>query len=100
MPHVIEIFSGGCALCQETVEIVSVGKCKDCQLIIHNVGNPSEEVKDSMTAYGVTSVPTIIIDGKIRVVGRPKFPWFCSDDFYDTLEKNYPLTLQIERSPR
>ncbi len=51
-----------------------------------------------MRDYEVTSVPTIIIDGKIRIVGIPNFPWFCSDDFYRVLEKEYPLTLQIENA--
>lgn len=98
MAHAIEIFSDGCPLCRETIDIVSVGKCKDCQLIIHDLDNSTSDLGERMKNYGVASVPTIIIDGKIRVVGTPNFPWFCSDDFYRTLEKKYPLTIQIERS--
>jgi predicted DsbA family dithiol-disulfide isomerase len=30
-----------------------------------------------MRDYGVKAVPTTIIDGKIKVVGIPDFPWIC-----------------------
>ncbi len=97
MPHIIEIFSGGCPICKEITDIVSVGKCKECQLIIHDLRNSTTDVRERMRDYGVTSVPTIIIDSKIRVVGTPDFPWFCSDDFYRVLERDHPLTMQIEK---
>ncbi len=32
-----------------------------------------------MRDYGVNSVPTTVIDGKIKVVGVPDFPWICED---------------------
>jgi hypothetical protein len=41
--------------------------------------------------YKITAVPTIVVDGRIKVVGVPDFPWFCGDDFYRFLEKNFPL---------
>lgn len=65
-------------------------------MIVHDLTKPVEPVQEKMREYGVKSVPTIIIDGKIRVEGRPSFPWFCSDDFYKFLEANYPLTISIQ----
>ena len=42
--------------------------------------------------YDINAVPSIVIDGKIKVVGIPTFPWFCGDEFYRMLERKYPLS--------
>jgi hypothetical protein len=44
-----------------------------------------------MGEYGITSVPTTIIDGNIKVAGTPDFPWICGDDLYMKLKRDYPL---------
>lgn len=41
--------------------------------------------------YDIRAVPSIVIDGRIKVVGIPDFPWFCGDGFYEELEREYPL---------
>jgi hypothetical protein len=46
------------------------------------------------------AVPSIVIDSKIKVVGKPMFPWFCGDEFYNMLEREYPLKSIQERSTR
>jgi hypothetical protein len=89
LPHKIQIFSGGCKLCKDTADIVEVGKCKDCKMEILRV-----EDKQNWTLikrYNINAVPSIVIDGKIKVVGMPIFPWFCGDEFYKMLEAKYPL---------
>lgn len=90
MPHRIQIFNGGCGLCKKTIDIVEVGKCKDCKMeVINATGTDNDEV---MKRYDITAVPSIVIDGRIKVVGLPQFPWFCGDEFYKMLETNYPLS--------
>jgi len=91
MPHLIEIFTGGCTLCRKVVNIVTVGKCKDCVLRVFDVDSDDEEVRMKREHYNITAVPAIVVDGRIKVVGVPDFPWFCGDDFYRFLEKNFPL---------
>jgi glutaredoxin len=91
MPHLIEVFTGGCSLCREVVNIVTVGKCRDCIMRVFDVDSGDEEVKMKRKLYKITAVPTIVVDGRIKVVGVPDFPWFCGDDFYRFLEKNFPL---------
>jgi hypothetical protein len=49
-----------------------------------------------MKQYGITSVPTTIIDGSIKVVGIPDFPWICGDDLYKKLKGEY-LLKKIDR---
>jgi hypothetical protein len=51
----------------------------------------TEDVKIKMKEYGVTAVPTTIIDGSIKVVGIPDFPWICGDDLYLKLKREYSL---------
>jgi protein-disulfide isomerase len=51
----------------------------------------TDKIKSKIRDYGVKAVPSIIIDGEIRVVGIPDFPWICSEDLYDKLNKEYPL---------
>ncbi len=89
--HVIEVFSSGCPLCRETIEMVEFGKCRDCKMIIHDVVNPSQETREKMRMYNVNAVPTIVIDGVIKVVGVPDFPWICGDEFYKMLRERFPL---------
>jgi hypothetical protein len=51
----------------------------------------TEEIKVKMRDYGVKAVPTTVIDGEIKVVGIPDFPWICGDDLYKILKNEYPL---------
>lgn len=90
--HVIEIFSAGCPLCKHVSDVIEVGRCRGCTQIVHDVRAPAPEVGAKMSAYGVNAVPTIVIDGEIRIAGVPEFPWVCDDELYARLRKEYPLT--------
>ncbi len=58
----IEIFIAGCYLCDEVVKLVKDITCEFCEVIIYNLNN---EGKDKANAYGIASVPTVVVDGKI-----------------------------------
>ncbi len=51
----------------------------------------TEEIKVEMKEYDVKAVPTTVVDGKIKVVGIPDFPWICGEDLYKQLKNMYPL---------
>lgn len=89
MPHRIQIFSGGCGLCRDAVDMVEVGKCKDCEMEVLDV----DDTRNSLLVkrLGITAVPSIVIDERTKVVGLPTFTWFCGDEFYKMLEERYPL---------
>lgn len=89
MAHVLEFFSGGCPLCTSFQHEVEVGKCGPCELHVINVKSPASRAR--VKKYGVRVVPTLVIDGKIKVEGRINQPWICGDDFYAMLEQRYPL---------
>ena len=88
--HMIEIFSADCPLCKHITDDIEIGRCEGCSQTVYDVNNMTDEIKVKMKEYGVKAVPTII-DGKIKVVGIPDFPWICGDDLYKKLKREYPL---------
>ncbi len=91
MPHDIEVFSAGCPLCREVVDLIAVGKCAGCSLTEYNLTNSSPELKQKIRGYGIKVVPTVIIDGTIKIEGRPDFPFICDENLYQFLKEKYPL---------
>lgn len=83
--HTFEIFSANCALCKN-IEII---KNPECTQIIHDVNSVDKETKAKMEEYGIKAVPTIVVDGKYKVVGVPDFSMRCSDDLFRRLDKDY-----------
>ncbi len=71
MPHLIEVFISGCPICRETIRIIEASKCPECRLVIYNLQETPEAMAKA-EEYGVKATPTIIIDGKIRLVGKPR----------------------------
>lgn len=91
MPHRIEVFTGDCPLCRQVLTAVEVGKCATCELTERNLVRNFEAHAEAVEDYDVRSVPTIVVDGRIKVEGKPDFPWLCGDTFYEFLERRYPL---------
>jgi len=89
--HTIEIFSANCPLCKHIVDDIQIGKCQGCNQTVYDVNNLTDDIKRKMRDYGITSVPTTIIDGNVKVVGIPDFPWICGDDLYNKLKRDNPL---------
>ena len=88
--QMIEIFSADCPLCKHITDDIEIGRCEGCSQTVYDVNNMTDEIKVKIKEYGVKAVPTII-DGKIKVVGIPDFPWICGDDLYKKLKREYPL---------
>jgi hypothetical protein len=89
--HTIEIFSAGCPLCRHIIDDIQIGKCQDCNQTVYDVTNMTDDVKRRMKEYGITSVPTTIIDCNIKVIGIPDFSWICGDELYQKLKREYAL---------
>ncbi len=79
------MFTGNCPLCREVLVELEVGKCRGCELI----ERPMSTSVDAAREYGVQVVPTIIIDGVIRIEGRPDIPLVCSTETYEYLNSKY-----------
>ncbi len=59
----IEVFSAGCPVCAETVEMVKQVSCEHCAVSVLDMEDPA--VVDRAKALGVRSVPAVVIDGKL-----------------------------------
>lgn len=59
----IEIFSAGCSVCNEAVEMIKRNACRDCEVSVLDMQD--SVVADRAKDLGVRSVPAVIIDGKL-----------------------------------
>ncbi|MBS1258562.1 MAG: hypothetical protein MAG551_01621 [Candidatus Scalindua arabica] len=58
----IEIFTSDCYLCNEVVKLVEDTACEFCDVRVYNI---NYEGQDKASAYGIASVPTVVVDGKV-----------------------------------
>lgn len=70
--------------------------CASCRLSECSLARANPAILRKVREYGVRMVPTIVVDGKIKVEGKPDFPWVCGDDFYAMLESRFPLRPALE----
>src|ERR671921_2794072 len=89
--YLIEIFSANCPLCKHITDDIQIGKCEACNQIVYDVNNMTKEIKEKIRDYGIKAVPTTVIDGNIKVVGIPDFPWICGEDLYRKLKRDYSI---------
>ena len=59
----IEVFSAGCSVCRETIEMVRRNACESCEVTILDMNDTS--IADRAKQLGVHSVPAVVIDGKL-----------------------------------
>lgn len=63
----VEVFTAGCSVCDETVKQVKDLACDNCEVVVYdlNKGCATNECQDKAKAYGVKVVPAVAIDGKL-----------------------------------
>lgn len=59
----IEIFTAGCPVCQNTIELVNGIACPACEVTVLDMHH--EEVARRAEALGVRSVPAVVVDGRL-----------------------------------
>jgi hypothetical protein len=65
MKHQIEVFSAGCDLCQQTIELVGTRAGSESDVIVHDMRQEANVQRAQR--YGVRSVPAVVIDGSLLV---------------------------------
>ncbi|MGO9570470.1 MAG: thioredoxin family protein [Desulfomonilaceae bacterium] len=63
MKRKIEVFSAGCPVCKEAVDMVNRLKCDSCEVSVLDMNDPG--VTDRAKTLGIRSVPAVVIDGKL-----------------------------------
>ena len=58
----VEVFTAGCPVCEPAVELVQRIACPSCDVRVYNL---KEDGMDKAKQYGVNSVPTVVVNGKI-----------------------------------
>lgn len=59
----IEVFSAGCPVCEETVQVVNRVACPSCEVAVLDMRKP--DVANRAKSLGIRSVPAVVIDGKL-----------------------------------
>ena len=59
----IEVFSAGCAACEETINLVNQIACPSCDVEVLNMHEA--DVAARAKENGIRSVPAVVIDGKL-----------------------------------
>lgn len=73
MRHNVEVFTAGCHLCEETMETVQKTKCSECTVTEYNIREKceSEACLRKAKEYGIRAIPTIVVDEKVAIEGKP-----------------------------
>ena len=67
----IEVFTADCPPCKETLSLLRQEACSECEIIERRCSG--DECCEPAKGYGIKAVPTVVVDGKIRLVGKPSF---------------------------
>ena len=59
----IEIFSAGCPVCREAIEMVKRNACQSCVITVLDMNDSN--VADRAKKLGIRSVPAVVIDGRL-----------------------------------
>ena len=59
----IEVFTAGCPVCEQTVELVKRIACESCDVTVLDLHDA--EVANQAKKLSIKSVPAIVIDGKL-----------------------------------
>ena len=73
MKHKIEVFTADCPLCGETLKSIKETMCSECTVTEYNIREQCESkiCLEKMKEYGITAVPTIVIDEREIIEGKP-----------------------------
>ncbi|MFM0597252.1 thioredoxin family protein [Paraburkholderia dilworthii] len=59
----VEVFSAGCAVCEETIALVKRLACPSCEVTVHDMKDI--DVAKRAKALGVRSAPAVAVNGTL-----------------------------------
>lgn len=74
--RLVEIFTGNCPLCDQTVQLVQEMATSSDQVKVYNLGQGqegSQYLEQQAERYGLKAVPAIAVDGVVVFTGKPSY---------------------------
>jgi len=59
----VEVFSAGCAVCEESIALVNRVACTSCEVTVLDMNEPAVAARAKQ--LGIRSVPAVAIDGML-----------------------------------
>ncbi len=59
----IQIFSAGCEICEQTIQLIQDLACQSCEVEILDIHKP--EVARQAREFSIQSLPSVVIDGQL-----------------------------------
>jgi len=65
--RLIEVFTAGCPLCDETVKLVRELACNNCEVQIYDLrsGCTTNECREKVAQYNIHRVPAVVVNGQL-----------------------------------
>lgn len=63
----VEVFTAGCPLCDQAVELVRETACDNCEVQVWDLreGCATKECREKAAQYGIHRVPAVVVNGKL-----------------------------------
>jgi hypothetical protein len=61
--RLIEVFSAGCPVCEETIALINEIACPSCEIAVLDTREPA--IARRARSLGIRSLPAVLIDGKL-----------------------------------
>jgi len=63
----VEIFTAGCPVCEDVVNLVNAMACPRCEVQVYDLreGCATHECREKATRYGITAVPAVAVNGVV-----------------------------------
>lgn len=62
----VEIFSAGCPVCEQTVNLIGDIVCASCEITVLDMHDP--EVSNRARQLNIQSIPVVVLDGSLPYV--------------------------------
>lgn len=65
--RIVEVFTAGCPLCDETLKLVRELACPNCEVQVYDLreGCATNECREKTKQYGIHRVPAVVVHGKL-----------------------------------
>ena len=65
--RLVEVFTAGCPLCDETVKLVRELACSNCEVQVYDLreGCVTNSCREKAEQYGIHRVPAVVVNGKL-----------------------------------